>query len=153
LSREDSAHCFERGNECAAALERPVDRENCYLKIAQPFMAGTNVTEREQVPKGRKNNARRNFFRPAGLHWSINAVTRALKRWAIFSSQLKRHSLSCAPMKFSLVALFLFVILAHAENWPQWRGPRLDGTSAEATVPVHWSATRESEIYQPGHSS
>jgi outer membrane protein assembly factor BamB len=29
---------------------------------------------------------------------------------------------------------------AHAENWPGWRGPRLDGTSLERQVPVHWSA-------------
>lgn len=28
-----------------------------------------------------------------------------------------------------------------AENWPCWRGPRLDGTSEEKHVPVHWSAT------------
>src|SRR5712692_10045522 len=28
-----------------------------------------------------------------------------------------------------------------AENWPCWRGPRLDGTSQEQGVPVHWSAT------------
>src|SRR5947207_10281156 len=28
-----------------------------------------------------------------------------------------------------------------AENWPCWRGPRLDGTSLESNIPVHWSAT------------
>ncbi len=26
------------------------------------------------------------------------------------------------------------------ENWPQWRGPRLDGTSLERNVPRHWSS-------------
>jgi outer membrane protein assembly factor BamB len=31
--------------------------------------------------------------------------------------------------------------LAWAENWPCWRGPRLDGTSLEKNVPIHWSAT------------
>jgi hypothetical protein len=30
---------------------------------------------------------------------------------------------------------------AVAENWPCWRGPRLDGTSLETNVPTHWSAT------------
>src|SRR5438552_3847670 len=30
---------------------------------------------------------------------------------------------------------------AAAENWPCWRGPRLDGTSVEQEVPIHWSAT------------
>ncbi len=28
-----------------------------------------------------------------------------------------------------------------AENWPCWRGPRLDGTSFETQIPIHWSAT------------
>ena len=28
-----------------------------------------------------------------------------------------------------------------AENWPCWRGPRLDGTSLEKGLPLHWSAT------------
>ena len=30
---------------------------------------------------------------------------------------------------------------AAAENWPCWRGPRLDGTSLESNVPLHWSST------------
>jgi hypothetical protein len=30
---------------------------------------------------------------------------------------------------------------AAAENWPQWRGPRGDGTSLEFNLPVHWSGT------------
>jgi outer membrane protein assembly factor BamB len=37
--------------------------------------------------------------------------------------------------------LLLFVLTVHAENWPQWRGPRLDGTSSEKNVPTHWSST------------
>jgi outer membrane protein assembly factor BamB len=28
-----------------------------------------------------------------------------------------------------------------AENWLQWRGPRMDGTSQEKNVPVQWGAT------------
>ena len=28
-----------------------------------------------------------------------------------------------------------------AENWPNWRGPRQDGTSQESNVPVSWSGT------------
>jgi outer membrane protein assembly factor BamB len=27
----------------------------------------------------------------------------------------------------------------NAENWPQWRGPGLNGVSHEANLPVHWS--------------
>lgn len=30
---------------------------------------------------------------------------------------------------------------ADAENWPQWRGPSLDGVSGETNLPVHWSTT------------
>lgn len=28
-----------------------------------------------------------------------------------------------------------------AENWPHWRGPRMDGSSAESGLPLEWSAT------------
>jgi outer membrane protein assembly factor BamB len=40
-----------------------------------------------------------------------------------------------------LLLLFLFANALHAENWPCWRGPRLDGTSLETNSPVHWSAS------------
>src|ERR1041385_4134729 len=61
------------------------------------------------------------------------------------------------PMKLPFLALALFEVCAHAENWPQWRGPRLDGTSAETQVPVHWSATSnvlwKTELPGAGHAS
>jgi outer membrane protein assembly factor BamB len=47
-------------------------------------------------------------------------------------------------MKRSLVILACVVALASpamAENWPQWRGPRGDGTSTETALPVKWSKT------------
>jgi len=58
-------------------------------------------------------------------------------------------------------ALWIFLcgvaLCAHAENWPQWRGPRLDGTSAEKNVPIHWSATSnvvwKTELPGAGHAS
>ena len=41
--------------------------------------------------------------------------------------------------------LALFVVLlsnnAPAGNWPQWRGPQLNGTSDERNLPLKWSAT------------
>lgn len=44
-----------------------------------------------------------------------------------------------------------------AEHWPTWRGPRLDGTSAEKGVPVHWSSTSnvlwKVELPGVGHAS
>jgi outer membrane protein assembly factor BamB len=41
------------------------------------------------------------------------------------------------------VALLLAVasLPALAEEWPQWRGPSLDGTTTETGLPVHWSTT------------
>ncbi|MHB1306157.1 MAG: outer membrane protein assembly factor BamB family protein [Limisphaerales bacterium] len=38
-------------------------------------------------------------------------------------------------------SLALTLGAASIENWPQWRGPRGDGTSLETDVPVRWSAT------------
>lgn len=32
--------------------------------------------------------------------------------------------------------------IARAENWPQWRGPRGDGTSEEQRLPLAWSEAR-----------
>jgi outer membrane protein assembly factor BamB len=38
--------------------------------------------------------------------------------------------------------LFLFLTAAaYGDNWPQWRGPSLDGTSTERNLPVTWSKT------------
>ena len=34
-----------------------------------------------------------------------------------------------------------FVIIAGAQNWPQWRGPALNGVSDEKGLPIKWSAT------------
>jgi outer membrane protein assembly factor BamB len=45
----------------------------------------------------------------------------------------------------------------HAENWPQFRGPRGDGTSAENNAPTSWSQTNslawKTSIPGEGHSS
>ena len=30
---------------------------------------------------------------------------------------------------------------SHAENWPQWRGPSLNGISPETNLPAKWSTT------------
>jgi outer membrane protein assembly factor BamB len=44
-------------------------------------------------------------------------------------------------MKFCSLALLAIGLpgLAQAENWPVWRGPRLDGTSLEKNIPIHWT--------------
>ncbi len=56
-----------------------------------------------------------------------------------------------------LLTLCAAVASASAENWPAWRGPRLDGTSAEKEVPVRWSPTEnivwKTRIPGYGHAS
>jgi len=39
----------------------------------------------------------------------------------------------------SVVAAALLVPVAHAADWPQWRGPDLTGSSPERGLPVRWS--------------
>jgi len=57
------------------------------------------------------------------------------------------------------ILLALFVGTIHGENWPAWRGPRGDGTSAESNVPVKWNvAAAENVLWMTplaagGHSS
>jgi hypothetical protein len=56
--------------------------------------------------------------------------------------------------------LLLFVALATAataEDWPQWRGPRLDGRSVETAFPVSWKQGENiawrAELPGSGHAS
>jgi hypothetical protein len=56
-----------------------------------------------------------------------------------------------------MCAVLLALGTAQAENWPGWRGPRGDGSSAEADVPTRWSATNNvawvADIPGFGHGS
>jgi outer membrane protein assembly factor BamB len=62
-------------------------------------------------------------------------------------------------MKAFLIVFGLLLACANvrAENWPCWRGERLDGTSIETSVPVHWSSTSnvawKVELPGVGHAS
>ncbi len=38
-------------------------------------------------------------------------------------------------------ALLLFQLAVFAGNWPQWRGPNMNGFTEEKNLPVRWSAT------------
>ena len=44
-----------------------------------------------------------------------------------------------------------------SQDWPQWRGPKLDGTSSEIDLPLSWSESKgvawKTEIPGKGHSS
>src|SRR5438477_11740440 len=62
-------------------------------------------------------------------------------------------------MKRMLVTAFLFAAAApgRAEDWPCWRGPRLDGSSTEKNLPLQWNAKENIAWKTPlpgiGHSS
>ena len=55
----------------------------------------------------------------------------------------------------SVVAVFVFsFVVAQAQNWPQWRGPALNGVSSEKNLPVKWT-TEENvawKVAMPGWS-
>ena len=57
----------------------------------------------------------------------------------------------------SAIAFALTAMSVRAENWPMWRGPRLDGTSLERDVPVKWSPAENivwrTELPGGGHAS
>ena len=44
-------------------------------------------------------------------------------------------------MKLHLCCVILLPLVGYAENWPQWRGPSLNGVSSEQNLPVRWSTT------------
>jgi outer membrane protein assembly factor BamB len=52
------------------------------------------------------------------------------------------HRVSC----LTLLCCLAFPLVVSAENWPGWRGPRGDGTSAEVSVPVTWDGVRNENI-------
>ena len=52
-----------------------------------------------------------------------------------------RPTKSCRVALLFAVALGTTLPSARAENWPQWRGARLDGISHEKNLPTTWSKT------------
>lgn len=54
-------------------------------------------------------------------------------------------------------SILLLISSVCAEDWPQWRGPRADGTSTATTLPMEWGVEKnilwKSEIPGEGHSS
>src|SRR5213594_3315056 len=67
---------------------------------------------------------------------------------------------SCLMFKHSAfvgIVFSFFISTLTAEEWPSWRGLRGDGTSHEANIPLHWSATENVRWKVPipgkGHSS
>lgn len=63
------------------------------------------------------------------------------------------------PMRITglLLGALLLPAALLAENWPEWRGPRRDGTSAEKSLPLKWSPTEnvkwKAPLPGPGNST
>jgi len=55
----------------------------------------------------------------------------------------------------SLVAAFSLTAAIHADNWPQWRGPKNDGHSSEKNLPVEWGPDKNVawKFKMPGRGS
>jgi hypothetical protein len=79
----------------------------------------------------------------------IRRLKRATRAGSFISSRLFRLPETLAVTRFLLpaclvVSLALFLSggvsppLAKADNWPQWRGPKNDGHSAEKNIPTEW---------------
>jgi len=52
------------------------------------------------------------------------------------------HRGSIVNRLLTLLILLAFTASAHAENWPQWRGPNNDGISTEKNIPAVWDNTK-----------
>jgi outer membrane protein assembly factor BamB len=44
------------------------------------------------------------------------------------------------PVWLSMSLVVLVVVTVSADNWPQWRGPQLNGVSTETGLPLKWTA-------------
>src|SRR5262249_46392182 len=61
-------------------------------------------------------------------------------------ASLARLTTGTDPMRNRFIAatlaLFAFAAAVTAEDWPAWRGPRLDGTSTEKNIPTRWDGPK-----------
>ena len=62
------------------------------------------------------------------------------KYWGVVLNRMSARKWSEAGI-LSIV-FFLILQLVSAENWPNWRGPRYDGTSSESGLPSEWDHTK-----------
>jgi len=65
--------------------------------------------------------------------------------------------MSCFNHLCTVAFLLIGIAFARAENWPCWRGPRLDGTSLETQIPRSWNSGSnvawKTELPGTGHAS
>src|SRR5207302_9050947 len=68
---------------------------------------------------------------------------------------MKRFYLFAAATFFGFFAITNLAQAAADDNWPQWRGPRQDGTAPRANPPVNWDETNNIKwkVKIPGEGS
>jgi outer membrane protein assembly factor BamB len=49
----------------------------------------------------------------------------------------------CMKRSVAAIVLLLCATTLRAEDWPSWRGPRLDGSSLEKDLPLKWSVSKD----------
>lgn len=71
--------------------------------------------------------------------------------------QTRRQTMSCLNLLIIQALLLISIARVQSENWPCWRGPRMDGTSVETGIPRVWTTTRniqwKTELPGGGHAS
>ena len=50
------------------------------------------------------------------------------------------------PAALVILLGMLSLSTVNAQNWPQWRGPSLNGVSNEKNLPVEWTHRREHRL-------
>ena len=61
-----------------------------------------------------------------------------MRGFRIYSSSEEKMRKPILP---AVILIALACAAVRADNWPQWRGPELNGTSREKDLPVRWGAT------------
>jgi len=76
------------------------------------------------------------------------------RRWTFMKGERMKAFFS---FKTLVIGILLFSSnFARAENWPDWRGPRSDGTCIEQDIPANWDpagALWKTELPGKGHAS
>ena len=59
----------------------------------------------------------------------------------MFTSKIRIPSAFVLQITLALTAVVILAVPAGADNWPQWRGPFLNGFTSEKDLPTTWSKT------------
>ena len=59
----------------------------------------------------------------------------------MFTGKIRIPSAFALQISLALTAAIILAVPAGADNWPQWRGPFLNGSTSEKDLPTIWSKT------------